>query len=130
MPISTFAGNLVMDWLLDDTAATRPTAWYLSLHTGDPGLTGANELVVGTDADYVRKAITFAAAASLAKATDAGVTWTAASGATTYIVTHIGIWDALTTGNFLAYGALAVPETVIASGSLNLAAGRVIATLT
>lgn len=130
MPISTFAGNLAMDWLLDDTAVTRPTAWYLSLHTASPGLTGANELVVGTDANYVRKAITFAAAASLAKATDLGVTWTAAAGATTYIVTYIGVWGALTAGNFLAYGALAVPETVIAGGSLNLAAGRVIATLT
>lgn len=129
MAISTFAGNLVLDWLLDNTAATRPTAWYLSLHTGDPGLTGANELVTGTDADYVRKAITFAAAASLAKATDAGVTWTANAGATPYIVTHIGIWDALTAGNFLAYGALAVPEPVAAGGALNLAAGRVIATL-
>lgn len=129
MPISTFSGNLVLDWLLDDTAVTRPTAWYLSLHTGDPGLTGANELVTGTDADYVRKAITFAAAASLAKATDAGVTWTANAGATPYIVTHIGIWDALTAGNFLAYGALAVPEPVAAGGALNLAAGRVIATL-
>ena len=130
MPISTFAGNLALNWLLDDTAVTRPTAWYLSMHVGDPGLTGANELVVGTDADYVRKASTFAAASSLAKATDLGVTWTAAAGATTYIVTYIGVWDALTAGNFLAYGALAVPETVIAGGSLNLAAGRVIATLT
>jgi len=129
MPLSTFAGNLVLDWLLSTATATRPTAWYLSLHTGDPGLTGANELVVGTDADYVRKAITFAAAASLAKATDAGVTWTANAGATPYIVTHIGIWDALTAGNFLAYGALAVPEPVAAGGALNLAAGRVIATL-
>ena len=129
MPISTFAGNLAMDWLLDDTAATRPTTWFLSLHTGDPGLTGANELVVGTDADYVRKAITFAAAASLAKATDLGVTWTADVAATTYIVTHIGIWDALTAGNFLASGALAVSETIAASGSLNLAAGRGIASI-
>lgn len=129
MPISTFAGNLVMDWLLDDTAVTRPTTWFLSMHTADPGLTGADEVLVATDADYVRKAITFAAAASLSKATDAGVTWTANAGATPYIVTHIGIWDALTAGNFLAYGALAVPEPVAAGGSLNLAAGRVIATL-
>ena len=130
MPISTFSGNLVLDWLLDDTAVTRPTTWFLSMHTAAPGLTGANELVTGTDANYVRKAITFAAAASLAKATDAGVTWTANAGATPYIVTHIGIWDALTAGNFLAYGALAVPEPVAAGGALNLAAGRVIATLT
>lgn len=129
MPISTYAGNLVLDWLLSTATATRPTTWYLSLHTADPGLTGANELLTSVDADYVRKAITFAAASGLTKATDAGVTWTAASTATTYIVTHVGIWDALTAGNFLSYGKLAVPETVVASGALNLSAGRVIASI-
>ena len=129
MPISTYAGNLVLDWLLSTATATRPTAWYLSLHTADPGLTGANEVVVGTDADYVRKAMTFAAAATLAKASNASATWTAASGATTYVVTHIGIWDAATAGNFLAGGQLAVAETVVASGTLNLASGRAIAAI-
>lgn len=129
MPLSTFAGNLVLDWLLSTATATRPTAWYLSLHTGDPGLTGANELVVGTDADYVRKAITFAAAATKQKATNASVTWTADAAATTYIVTHVGIWDALTAGNFLSYGELAIPETIAASGSFNLSAGRAISTI-
>lgn len=129
MPISTYAGNLVLDWLLSTAAATRPTTWYLSLHTADPGLTGTDEVLVGTDAAYVRKAITFAAASGLTKATDAGVTWTADAAATTYIVTHVGIWDALTAGNFLNYGELAVPETIVASGSLNLSAGRVIASI-
>jgi len=129
MPISTYAGNLVLDWLLSTATATRPTTWYLSLHTADPGLTGANELLTSVDADYVRKAITFAAASGLTKATDAGVTWTADAAATTYIVTHIGVWDALTAGNFLSYGELAVPETIVASGALNLSAGRVIASI-
>ena len=59
--LSDYAENLVLTWLLTATAATRPSAWYVALHTGDPGETGAsNEVVVGTDADYVRKAITFA----------------------------------------------------------------------
>ena len=130
MAISTYAGNLVLDWLLSTASATRPTAWYLSLHVGNPGLTGTNELTTSTDSNYVRKAITFAAAASNSKATNASVTWTANSGATTYVVTHIGIWDALTAGNFLSYGALAVPETIVASGSFNLASGRGIASVT
>lgn len=129
MAISTYAGNLVLDWLLGATAVTRPTTWYLSLHTASPGLTGANEVVVGTDADYVRKSITFAAASGLTKTTNAGVTWTADVAATTYIVTHIGVWDALTAGNFLTYGTLAVPETVVASGALNLSSGRTIVSI-
>ena len=130
MAASTYGGNLVLDWLLSATAVTRPTAWYLSLHTADPGLTGASEVVVGTDADYVRKSVTFAAAASRSKATDSAATWTANAGATTYVVTHVGVWDALTAGNFLAYGALTVSETVVASGTFNLSIGRFIASLT
>ena len=46
MPISTYAGNLVLDWLLSTAAATRPTTWSLSLHTADPGLTGTDEVLV------------------------------------------------------------------------------------
>jgi len=129
MAVSTYGGNLVLDWLLSATAVTRPTAWYLSLHTADPGLTGANEVGTGTDADYVRKPVTFAAAASRSKAIDSAATWTANAAATTYVVTHVGVWDALTAGNFLVYGALAVPETVVASGTLVLPIGRVIASI-
>ena len=130
MAFSTYGGNLVLDWLLSNASVTRPTAWYVSLHTADPGLTGASEVTTGVDSDYVRKSVTFAAASALQKASNAAATWTANAGATTYVVTHVGIWDAATTGNFLNYGALAVPETVVASGTFNLSIGRLIAAVT
>lgn len=130
MAFSTYGGNLALDWLLSNASVTRPTAWYVSLHTADPGLTGASEVTTGVDSDYVRKSVTFAAASALQKPSDAAVTWTANAGATTYVVTHVGIWDAATTGNFLNYGALAVPETVVASGTFNLSIGRLIAAVT
>ena len=128
--LSTFARNLLLNWLLTAGVVTRPTAWHVSLHVGDPGKTGANELVVGTDADYVRKSATFGTATVETSAITAGLTWTADVAATTYIVTHIGVWDAATAGNFIIGGALAVPETVVASGSLVLGTGRCIAALT
>lgn len=128
--ISTFAGNLVLDWLLTTGTAVRPTAWYAALHVGDPALTGANELVVGTDADYVRKVVTFGAAATRANASTTSEVWTADVAATTYIVTHVGIWDALSGGNFIMHGELAVPETVVAGGAFTLDIGRVIGSLT
>lgn len=128
--LSTFSRNLLLNWLLTAGTAVRPATWFISLHVGDPGKTGANELVVGTDADYVRKAGAFGAATLEVSATTGDVTWTADVAATTYIVTHIGIWDAATGGNFILGGELAVPETVIASGSLVLGAGRCIAALT
>ena len=42
MAFSTYGGNLALDWLLSNASVTRPTAWYVSLHTADPGLTGAS----------------------------------------------------------------------------------------
>lgn len=128
--LSAFARNLLLNWMMTAGAVTRPTAWHVSLHTGDPGTTGANEVLVATDSAYVRKSATFGAAASGQSANTGALTWTAAAGATTYVVTHIGVWDAATAGNFIIGGALAVPETVVASGSLTLGIGRGIAALT
>lgn len=122
--------NLILDWLLGAAAVTRPTAWHISLHTGDPGTTGANEVVVGTDADYVRKSATFAAASGGQKSNAGAYTWTADVAATSYNVTHIGVWDSASGGTFLVGGALPVPEPMVASGSLVLAIGRAVAALT
>lgn len=128
--LSTHARNLLLNWLLTVGAATRPTAWHVSLHTGDPGKTGANELVVGTDADYARKAATFGAATLEVSATTGALTWTAAAGASAHNITHVGVWDAATAGNFILGGALAVAEPRVASGSTVLGIGRCIAALT
>lgn len=128
--LSAFARNLLLDWMMTAGVVTRPAAWHVSLHTGDPGTTGANEVLVATDAAYVRKSATFGAAASGQSANTGALTWTADAAATTYVVTHIGVWDAATAGNFIVGGALAVPETVVASGSLVLGIGRGIAALT
>lgn len=128
--ISTYARNLILNWLLTTGAVTRPTTWFVSLHVGDPGKTGANEVDTGTDADYIRKAATFATATLEVSPTTGALTWTGDVAASTYDVTHIGLWDAEVGGNFLQGGALAIPEQMVASGSIVLAAGRVISSLT
>lgn len=130
MPLSTYTRNLLLNYALTTGAVVRPVAWHISLHTSDPGKTGAGEVLVATDSAYVRKVATFGAATLEVSAITAGLTWTAAAAATTYIVTHIGVWDAATGGNFLLGGALAVSETVVAGGSVVLGAGRAIAALT
>jgi hypothetical protein len=128
--LSTYSRNLLLNWLLTTGAATRPTAWYISLHTADPGKTGANELLVETDSAYVRKLAAFGTATLEVSPTTGDLTWTAAAAATAHTITHIGLWDALTAGNFLQGGALAVAEPRVASSSLVLAAGRAVASLT
>ena len=108
MSLSNFAEQLVLDWLFTNGSATRPTAWYMSLHTGDPGETGANE-VAGNG--YARQQCTATAGTNpiLLPAVDETFT---ASGGNWGSVTHWGLWDAATTGNFLVGGSLTASKTV------------------
>lgn len=69
---------------------------HLSAHSAYSS-TGANELTGGTPA-YARKAVTYAAASGEARAASNTPTFDVPAGAT---VRWIGMWDALTGGNFL-----------------------------
>ena len=71
-------------------------ATHASLHTANPGTTGASEVSGGSPA-YARKALTWAAGGSDGVIT-ATVTFDVPSGVT---VTHGGLWTALTGGTFL-----------------------------
>lgn len=105
MPISTYLGNAFLDHVLRNTAYTSPTTVYLSLHDADPGLTGADEITGGS---YARQACAFDAASSKATQNAAAESFTGMPAVT---VTHVGIWDASTAGNFLWGGALAASKT-------------------
>lgn len=89
MPYSTAGKNAMLDAL---------GITHVSAHTADPGDTGANEVTGGS---YARQAITFGAAAAGAIDSSNQPTIPIPGGTT---VTHIGFWDALTGGNFLASG--------------------------
>lgn len=129
MSLSNYSENLVLKWLLTDTAVTRPTAWYVSLHTDDPGETGANEVTVGTDADYVRKSATFTDATTGSCSNEGALTWTVASGSAGYTIRHVAIWDASTSGNCLAAGALYSEHAVSASSVVSFAIGDLVVSL-
>lgn len=91
------------------TAATRETAalavtglgTYISLHTGDPSTTGANEAAGGSPA-YARKSTTWTGGSSDGSVVGSQVTFDAPAG--TY--THFGIWTASTAGTFIGGGDL------------------------
>jgi hypothetical protein len=87
-------GKNVMLEALDEGAAAG--AKYGSLHSAY-SVTGANELTGGSPA-YARKALTWAGASAGAKALSSAVVFDAPAGST---VQFFGLWDALTSGNFL-----------------------------
>lgn len=126
--LSNYAEKLLLDWLMTTGSATRPTAWYVGLFTAAPSDSGGGTEVSGNG--YARQSATFAAATSGAGTTDnsAAVTFTAAGGSWGTI-THIGIFDALTTGNLLWHGAMTASKTIADGDTLEFSIGNIDLTL-
>ncbi len=82
--------------VLDESGGAGVGATHLSLHSAYSS-TGTNELTGGSPA-YARKAATWAAASGRSKATSASMVFDVAAGST---VRWVGLWDAVTAGNFL-----------------------------
>lgn len=103
--LTDFGENLVQNFRLNNAAATRPTTWFVALHTGDPGETGAANEVTTIGTGYARVAVTFGASAggivantALVLLGPAAIAWGT--------ITHVSIWDAVTAGNCLDKGPL------------------------
>lgn len=104
-----FASEAFLKFLFTaDALPTRPTTWYMSLHTADPGNTGTSE-VAGEDANYARQAVTLVASldGTFTIINNSGdVTFPAADVGSNYTVTWVAIWDAVTAGNYLTKAEL------------------------
>lgn len=114
MSKSNYLEDAILDHILGGGDFTRPATVYVSLHSADPGETGASEL---SGNGYARVAVTnnatnWPAASGGAKSNGAAIAFAAASGTDWVEATHFGIWDALTVGNPLYLGALTTPKTV------------------
>ena len=121
--------NLLLSWLFTTGTATRPTTWFVALHTADPGEDTpiASELLVAVDADYVRKAVTIGAPSLGQSLSETAASWSVNSGSRGYTITHASIWDAATDGNCLIAGELVVPRVMIADGVLTFNIGEIVA---
>lgn len=103
---------------LDATGSPVNQIAYVSLHTGDPSTTGANE---NSGGGYARQACTWNAATSSAKTNSTSLTFTTA-GSTA--ITYFGAWTAVSSGSFGIGGALTSSVTAVtitvAAGALSL----------
>ena len=94
-----------------DTEAARVT--WLSLHTADPGQTGASEATGGSPA-YARKQTTWGAADASGIATGSQVTFDVPAAT----ITHVGFWSASTAGTFR--GSIDITNEVFAAQGQDL----------
>ena len=98
------------------TSYTAPAAVYVQLHTANPGSVGTTSVSSVT----TRQAATFAAASGGSIALSNTPSWTSWAGTNGEVVTHISVWDATTSGNFLWSAALTASKTVNTRDTLTL----------
>lgn len=55
MGASTYTQTNILNALLRGETMPLPTGTFVSLHTGDPGVTGANEVTTAAWPGYVRR---------------------------------------------------------------------------
>ena len=100
----------VLNYVFTSTSVTRPTAWYLALFTSNPAEDASGTEVSTSGTAYARQSVTFTVSGNTAtnSAEIEFPTATAAFGT----VSHVGIFDATTGGNMIAYAALSTSKAI------------------
>jgi hypothetical protein len=124
--MSNYLENALINATLRNTSYTSPATVYVSLHTADPTDAGTGTEVSG--GSYARKSATFAAPSNGVSASSADVTFDQATGSWGTI-THIGIWDAESTGNMLYHTPLTTSKTIDSGDIFKIASGSLTVTL-
>jgi hypothetical protein len=124
--ISNFLENSLINGTLRGTTYTAPTTVYVALYTSDP--TDADTGTECSGTSYARQAVTFGAPSNGATTNSAAVEFPQAGGSWGTI-THIGIRDALTTGNLLYHTALDASKTIATGDVFRIASGSLSVTL-
>lgn len=132
---SDYLEGAILDWMCKRTTfPSAPTTLYISLHSADPGDTGASELTGGsyarasittdtnnaTDVNFNAKGTSGAQRTITNKAT---ITFPTATGNWTN-ATYFAIWDASSAGNCLFSGTITGGVTVNNGNTLSLVDGN------
>jgi hypothetical protein len=122
--LSDYAEKLLLDWMMTTGSATRPTTWYVALYTAAPSDSGGGTELSGNG--YGRESVSFNAGSSPGGTTsNSGAVTFTASGGSWGSVTHLGIFDASTSGNLLWHGALTAAKTIADGDSLQFSIGNI-----
>lgn len=127
MSFSNSFETTVLTWAFTASAATRPTTWFIALYTVAPGETGGGTEISTAGTGYARQSVSFTVTADTASNT-ANVEWAAATSAWGSVVA-VGVFDASTAGNLLAYANLTTARTVNSGDVFRILAGDLDITL-
>lgn len=134
MPSSSYLADKQLNWFRNQAFGTPISNLFISVHSGDPGANGT-----GNDATTTigsgRATLSSSNISAPAAATGGGrqvsntatVTMTGSSTNNSPVtITHFGAWDSVTGGNFLAYGLVSPPVTVLLGDTVSFPVGNLI----
>ena len=128
MSFSDYLENKLLDHVFKNTAFTQPANIYVALFTTAPNDTGGGTEVSGNG--YARVLHNSWDVAAVGATENTGVvTFPQASGGNWGTVTHVGLFDASTVGNMLAWGTLSVSKAVNDGDTAEFADGAIDITL-
>lgn len=126
---SDYLEDKVLDHVFGGTAYTAPSTLYVALYTAAPSDTGGGTEVSG--GSYARKSMpdmTVSGTSPTTATNGAAVEFVTATGSWG-TVTHVGVFDALTSGNLLGWAALTASKTVSSGDVFRFDAGDLDITL-
>ena len=125
MSFSNYLETEILDHVFGGNAYTAPGTLYLALFTSNPDEDGSGTEVSG--GSYARQTATFTVSGNTAT-TSAVIEFPTATG-TWGTVSHIGIYDASTAGNLLAYAALTTSKSIASGDVFRIPTGDIDITL-
>ena len=108
MSFSNFLETEILDHVFAGAAYSAPGTHYLGLFTSAPGETGGGTELSGSA--YVRKSVAFTTSGNTTS-NNAAIEFPTATG-NWGTVTHVGVFDASTSGNLMAYATLSASKTI------------------
>lgn len=122
MAFSTYLADTILNWIKGTAFPAGLANVYISIHGANPGSTGSgSDLTLTITGSANRTSILTSSFSVPSNATGGGreitnggvvlITGSAVNG-TVETVTHFGVWDAVTGGNFLASGVLVTPVSI------------------
>ena len=130
--LSSYAERKILDHLFKNTSYTSPNA-YIALFTNDPTDSASGTEVSGNG--YARVQIDTVMSTATTGSDNSSITngsnitFAAASGGAFGTITHIGIFDALTTGNLIAHGELAASKVISDGDTFQIQTGNLTITI-
>lgn len=116
-------------WLKANSQSTSaPSTVYVALFTSNPADDASGTEVSTSGTAYVRKAVTFGTVSGGSVSNSANVTFDAAT-ASFGTVSHLGIFDASSSGNLLFHGALDASKSIDTGDTFQITTGNLTVTM-